>query len=644
MGTSERAADAGLLHRNRRVRLRRGDGAVRPARLGWLLAWVATLAFAATPEQAEQLLIHTPKPALEMAQQQLASLPPDHADRPRWHAIASEAGYALALPEVAAGEAEQGLASPLLSAELQQRLSIARAQGLDISGRAEHSIELLMTVVATLEQGEFDPQFLVDALTARASAYYSISNYRAALADLLRVYPIAPEQGPRTIRADVATALGNVYAAIEDYPHAEQFYLEAIEHALQQQSWVRASIAEYSLAAVYRRARQWEKAADYFERARQHSAAADDVQGVAYAEFGLAQVALELRDLDRSERMYRQSLPVFEAAGDLLPQANVYHGLARIAFERGAFRDAVVHSGEALRLMEQVVDLDFNHKLLALRADAQFALGDYRAAFDSLRRSAEIKQAWLEARNNESLSEMRVRFDTERQRQQNILLLKENQLNAAKLAEQTQTTRLYIVSMVALSLLLGFLVLLAVRSKQVRRRLAVQALTDELTGVANRRKVMATLAAEFERARRYRTTLSIAMLDLDHFKQVNDRFGHAAGDQVLRAFASMAAGSLRKTDCFGRIGGEEFLAILPHTDGSVAVQVMERMRRATGALVCPRLEGSFQPSVSIGVAVLDDLDSDIDVLLKRADDAVYRAKQGGRNRVVAAEEAGSTVL
>ena len=230
---------------------------------------------------------------------------------------------------------------------------------------------------------------------------------------------------------------------------------------------------------------------------------------------------------------------------------------------------------------------------------------------------------------------MRVRFDTERQEQQNALLLKQNQLNEVTLAEQQQRARVYIVSVIGLSAILGFLVFLAWRNKQVRRRLAAQALTDELTGVPNRRHIMSVLAAEVERSRRYRTPLAIAMLDLDHFKRINDRFGHAAGDEVLQSFAAAMAGSLRKTDCFGRVGGEEFLAVLPHTDGEVSAVVTERMRCATLALNCPKLGGQLQPSVSVGVAVLREDDASIENLVKRADDAVYLAKQQGRNRIVA---------
>lgn len=584
--------------------------------------------------EAEHNLQTAPKQTLTLARKQLKENPVSDTDRARWLAIASEAAFALALPDAAIKYAKEGMDRPHLTPAMQLRLSLAYALALDLAGRSEESLNELMTVVATLEKGAFEPQLMVDALTARSSAYYSSGNFRAALADLMRVYPMAPEHGERTIRADVATSLANVYAALSDNEHAEKYYLEAIDFSLANQTWVRASIAEYSLATVYSRSKDWQKSATYFERSREHSLLADDGQGVAYAEYGLARVALELKDYDKAERMYLNSRPVFVDAGDVLPQANIDHGLARIAQGRKQYQKALGYIAESLELAKQVTEFDLTYRLLELRADIQATLGNHQAAYLSLQQSGVAKQKWMENRNNDSLSELRVRFDSERQEQQNALLLKENLLSQAKLSAQQQTTRLYVVSVVALLVVLGFLVYLAHRNRQVRMHLAAQALTDELTGVANRRHAMRFLAAEFERARRYKTPLALATLDLDHFKKINDRFGHDAGDEVLKMVASALDGCLRKTDLFGRVGGEEFVAILPHTAATEAMLVLERMRMATLALNCPKLKNEIQPSVSIGLACLSDDDVSVEELLKRSDAAVYAAKQAGRNQVV----------
>ena len=163
--------------------------------------------------------------------------------------------------------------------------------------------------------------------------------------------------------------------------------------------------------------------------------------------------------------------------------------------------------------------------------------------------------------------------------------------------------------------------------------------TDVLTGLANRRRLMTRLEEEVARARRYKTPLSVVMMDIDHFKQVNDVHGHAMGDEVLRNIGTMLKAGVRTTDLAARYGGEELTLVLPHTDIPAALQVAENMRERFADLE-HRLDGvTVKKTVSMGVASRDgqgDMPSAED-LLKHADEALYRAKQGGRNRVEVAE-------
>ena len=163
--------------------------------------------------------------------------------------------------------------------------------------------------------------------------------------------------------------------------------------------------------------------------------------------------------------------------------------------------------------------------------------------------------------------------------------------------------------------------------------------TDVLTGLANRRRLMTRLEEEVARARRYKTPLSVVMMDIDHFKQVNDVHGHAMGDEVLRNIGTMLKAGVRTTDLAARYGGEELTLVLPHTDIPAALQVAENMRERFADLE-HRLDGvTVKKTVSMGVASRDgqgDMPSAED-LLKHADEALYRAKQGGRNRVEVAQ-------
>ncbi len=157
---------------------------------------------------------------------------------------------------------------------------------------------------------------------------------------------------------------------------------------------------------------------------------------------------------------------------------------------------------------------------------------------------------------------------------------------------------------------------------------------DELTRLTNRRHFLELARREVERSRRYGSSLSLLMVDADHFKDVNDTHGHAGGDAVLRALAETGRRLLREADVLGRLGGEEFALLLPETELTQAVVVAERLRAAVGALrVALPGGGSAAVTVSVGVAALGPGVESLDELMRRADSALYAAKDKGRNRV-----------
>jgi diguanylate cyclase (GGDEF)-like protein/PAS domain S-box-containing protein len=166
------------------------------------------------------------------------------------------------------------------------------------------------------------------------------------------------------------------------------------------------------------------------------------------------------------------------------------------------------------------------------------------------------------------------------------------------------------------------------------RALTMQAIADPLTGLFNRRHLEERLAAEISRARRSGQPLAVAVGDLDHFKRVNDRFGHAAGDRALQAFAAALRESLRLEDVVGRLGGDEFCALLPGASAGRAAGALRRVLDKLRHTVVETQAGRFRISGSFGVA---ELAAGLDAtgLLARADAALYRAKARGRGRVVA---------
>ncbi len=165
--------------------------------------------------------------------------------------------------------------------------------------------------------------------------------------------------------------------------------------------------------------------------------------------------------------------------------------------------------------------------------------------------------------------------------------------------------------------------------------LQIEANTDFLTELPNRRPFLKTLETEFARSRRYKHPVSVGMIDIDHFKQVNDCYGHDAGDKVLRAVSATMINEFRTVDYLGRLGGEEFAVVLPETDLSDAKLACDRLLKSIQATIIPL--GSRQVSVtaSIGLARASSTTLDGSAVLKRADELLYDAKRRGRNQVVA---------
>jgi len=158
---------------------------------------------------------------------------------------------------------------------------------------------------------------------------------------------------------------------------------------------------------------------------------------------------------------------------------------------------------------------------------------------------------------------------------------------------------------------------------------------DELTGVFNRRHFIELAKHEFERVTRYPHPLTILLLDVDHFKRVNDTYGHSTGDEVLRALATRCLNSLRDQDVLGRYGGEEFVILLPETDLPSARLVAERLRIRIATTTLATHRGDLRITISLGVAGRAPGETvDFQTVLERADEALYRAKNGGRNQVV----------
>lgn len=308
------------------------------------------------------------------------------------------------------------------------------------------------------------------------------------------------------------------------------------------------------------------------------------------------------------------------------------------------YRSADQHAGENMVRLKKLTENNAFHREKIAAAEplieAKFAL--MRRTIE-LRRNVgfEAAQSVIASKEGKrTMDAIRVLFAAMENEEINVL-------NDYKVASEAKE-RNVIIAFAALFLLIFSLFcliyILVKRDIDERNRFAVElqtmATVDELTGVFNRREANRLLEQEFSRSRRYGSRMTIMMLDIDHFKSVNDTHGHQVGDEVLKWFAEKMRSCIRKVDLPTRFGGEEFLVILPETDEAGALVIAERTRlKIAESPFIHRRENDqdleISITVSIGVSGLDAADTDTE-LVKSADDSLYQAKSCGRNRVVLA--------
>jgi diguanylate cyclase (GGDEF)-like protein len=170
--------------------------------------------------------------------------------------------------------------------------------------------------------------------------------------------------------------------------------------------------------------------------------------------------------------------------------------------------------------------------------------------------------------------------------------------------------------------------------QELKKQIEVQAQTDHLTGLCNRRYFIDLAERELTRAIRFQRPLTLLMIDIDHFKAINDTWGHRTGDTVLQEVSRLLRNTLRDEDIFGRLGGEEFGVVIVETEGADAVKIARRLcTTVADALIVPQGTERVPVSISIGFTQLKERNMDFNSLLDEADQAMYGAKQAGRNRV-----------
>lgn len=442
------------------------------------------------------------------------------------------------------------------------------------------------------------------------------------------------ELGLRSIEAGALLSMGSIAAKGRALTQADAdvHFERAIRALGDQPARMVRSIVLWERANALRAARRWEAAVKQFDAARELSLALDDAAGVAAANIGQADVQIKL---DRPAL----ALPLLADARQLLEGSDDGYRLLSVseysitALARLGRPDVLGEIQRARRWDTPAQPAAARARLARAMATGYASLGRFADAYAETQRADAFLDEGRAFAADVQVLRLEARYAAARRDAENAELRHRSETARLALEAESAKQRALWAALVTLVLLTAATVTFGWRALARRRSLADLALRDELTGAPNRRAVTAYAQAQFDQAQRLGVPLTLAMIDLDHFKRVNDTLGHAGGDAVLRALCAAAQGVLRGQDRLGRWGGEEWLLVMPGTAAGEVPAVFERLRRRFAATAAEGIDGAHGCTFSMGAAALGPQTGSLEALVAECDRQLYQAKQAGRDRL-----------
>jgi len=456
-----------------------------------------------------------------------------------------------------------------------------------------------------------------------------------AIVNLMHAYESSMASGRLEQRMLAASALSSAMRDMGDYAQALALNAEVIDWNTAQGAKLALSVSRYLRGTILTEIRDFHAAIEEYKKARELSVTLKDAMGVAFADLDICGLQIDSGELKEARRRCNDALRVFTAADskDVAKQARA--ALARIDLQEGHPSRALTTLNELLRNGAADMPPRRVPPLFKLRSRSNAALGKFADSYLDLTEYLQRQTAVDEARRVRQAATLRARFETDRQLERNSELKREL---APAHERQIQQKRWTAIAAGTGAIVIALLTLQIIAIRRHRRQLAVFANQDSLTGIPNRRHVYELASTAMEHARAAQVPLTVALIDLDHFKSINDRCGHAAGDKVLQDFALACRASIRDSDVLGRWGGEEFLFVMPEASLETALIALERLRTLALDIQLPATGAGLRVCLSAGLATIEPSIKSLDDLIASADAALYHAKRDGRDRVRIADE------
>lgn len=496
------------------------------------------------------------------------------------------------------------------------------------NARARALYEQAVTVAAQTH----DEEMLAQSLFSRGYLLGLQGEYASGLSDLKRAQALYDKLNKPQHSLTTLNSIAILYNRMGDYAQARYIYSRALKAQRKAGMQREEAVTLHNLGRAYENLHEWEKAQQSFAESLALSRQLNYPRGEAYALRGLAAVSNGLGDpkgaldtLARAESLQRQTPDARLRAQIQLARGVAFHKLDRLPDSITALEDAL----QVFRQADAMGELNTTYSELA---EVYAQSGNWRAAYDRRTQAKETSDRLLNNQLDQRFATLKVEFDSAAKDKENAFLLEENQISQRALAQGLSVRHLQAAVIVLSATLVLVLATLAVHQRRSALRMKYLALTDELTGVPNRRSVLSRLEPLLRDPQG--ASSAILIVDIDHFKRINDQYGHPTGDEVLKVVANTVRSGVAEPGFFGRLGGEEFLIVLPRLDLAGTRAEAERFREAIMSIDTSRwFTDRRRITASIGCAVSMPGADTPSTMLKRADFALYAAKRNGRNCV-----------
>ena len=481
-----------------------------------------------------------------------------------------------------------------------------------------------------------DDLLVATGLESRGLIYSYLGIHGKALADLLEAQRIYQQHELNEISAQLLTSIGVAYRRLGYVDKAREYLAQSIEHAQKVGDHESEQNSTVQLGFVDHESGRYASALNTLHRALDLALPTGDNASIAPTNLAIAGVLSDLHRYPEALETLRKAEEEFAATGDASFAGSIAYERGRALAGQNQRQDALEQFDRAGAAFDASGNQRYQERLHEAKARTLETMGQPQAALEEYKRYLAIHEEVARQRTDQQTQMLREQFDTDRAKLENQRLKAEQKLKDQEVESLQHARRWQQTAMALLALVLGMLSILAIRQLARLRIWKRMASVDPLTGVPNLRGVETFANRAMRSARMTLEPLSVLAIDVDRFKSINDTHGHAAGDRVLQQLARACHDSMRDGDLLGRIGGEEFLAVLPGTRLDHALDVAERLRNRVATLKLVDVADDIRPTISIGAAEMTPDDADFDGLKQRADEAMYRAKETGRNRVVGA--------